>query len=68
MEITVIGTGLIIGYILSWFIGLSGGDVFVWIFFLYLGLEAGRILFSENNNDDDDDFDGGDLIPSYQGI
>ena len=48
--------------------GLSGGDVFIWIFCLYLGLEVGQIIFSDDSNDDDDDFDGGILTPAYQGI
>ena len=48
--------------------GLSGGDAFVWIFCLYLGLEVGQIIFSDDSNDDDDDFDGGILTPVYQGI
>ncbi len=69
MEITIVGSGLLIGYIFSWFLGLSGGDVFVWIFFLYLGLEFGKIIFSDDSNDDDDDdFDGGILTPTFQGI
>ena len=68
MEFTIVGTGLLIGLILSWALGLTGGDVFIWIFCLYLGLEFGKFIFSNDNNDDDDDFDGGILTPAYQGI
>ncbi len=68
MEITIVGIGLLIGYIFSWALGLSGGDVFIWIFCLYLGLEVGKIIFSDDSNDDDDDYDGGILTPAYQGI
>ena len=66
MEIILIGIGLLIGLILSWVIGISGGDFFVWIFCLYFGLEVGQIIFSEDSNDDDDDFHGGILIPAFQ--
>ena len=68
MEIATVGIGLFIGLVFSWFLGLSGGDMFVWIFCLFLGLEVGNIIFSDDSNDDDDDSDGGILIPSYQGI
>ena len=68
MEIAVVGIGLLIGFIISWVLGLSGGDIFIWIFCLYLGLEVGRVMFSDDSNDDDDDFDGGILTPSFQGI
>ena len=69
MYILVVGIGLLIGLIFSWFFGLNGGDMFFWIFCLYLGLEFGRILFSEDTNDDDDDGnDGGILTPAYNGI
>ncbi len=69
MEITVVGIGLLIGLIISWVIGLPGGDIFIWIFCLFLGLKVGEILFSdENKDDDDDDLDGGILIPEFQGI
>ena len=68
LQILVVGLGLSFGLIISWIYGLSGGDVFVWIFCLYLGLEVGQIIFSDDNNDDDDDFDGGILTPVYQGI
>ena len=68
LEILIVGIGLLVGYILSWTLGLSGGDVFVWIFCLYLGLEVGKIIFSDDSNDDDDDYDGGILTPAYQGI
>ena len=59
MQILVVGIGLLIGLIISWIYGLSGGDVFVWIFCLYLGLEVGQIIFSDDSNDDDDDFEAG---------
>ncbi len=69
MQILVVGIGLSIGLLFSWIYGLSGGDVFIWIFCLYLGLEVGQIIFSnDSNDDDDDDFDGGVLNPLYQGI
>ena len=68
MQILIVGTGLLIGFLFSWIYGLSGGDIFIWIFGLYLGLEAGQIIFSDDSNDDDDDFDGGILTPVYQGI
>ena len=42
--------------------------MFFWIFCLYLGLEFGMILFSDDTNDDDDDNDGGILTPAYNGI
>ena len=68
MKITIVGFGLLIGLILSWILGLSGGDVFIWIFCLYFGLEVGQIIFSDDSNDDDDDLDGGILTPVFQGI
>ena len=68
LEIVIVGIGLLVGYILSWALGLSGGDVFIWIFCLYLGLEVGKIIFSDDSNDDDDDYDGGILTPAFQGI
>ena len=68
MKITIVGFGLLIGLILSWMLGLSGGDVFIWIFCLYFGLEVGQIIFSDDSNDDDDDLDGGILTPVFQGI
>ncbi len=68
MEIVVVGTGLLIGLVLSWIYGLSGGDIFIWIFCLYLGLEVGQLLFSDDSNDDDDDYDGGILTPVFQSI
>ena len=69
MEFFIIGIGLLIGLIFSWVMGLPGGDFFIWIFFLFLGLKVGEIIFSdENKDDDDDDLDGGILIPSFQGI
>tara|TARA_Y100001933_G_C19006315_1_gene566773 strand:- start:3955 stop:4161 length:207 start_codon:yes stop_codon:yes gene_type:complete len=68
LEIAVVGTGLLIGLVLSWIYGLSGGDIFIWIFCLYLGLEVGQLLFSDDSNDDDDDYDGGILTPVLQSI
>ena len=68
LQIIVVGIGLLIGFLFSWIYGLSGGEVFFWIFCLYLGLEVGQILFSDDSNDDDDDFDGGILNPVYQGV
>ena len=69
MEIIIVGIGLLIGLIFSWVMGLPGGDIFIWIFCLFLGLKVGEIIFSdENKDDDDDDLDGGILIPDFQGI
>ena len=68
MEVFVVGGGLSIGFVISWIYGLSGGDIFIWIFCLYLGLEVGQMIFSDDSNDDDDDFDGGILTPVYQSI
>ena len=69
MEIIIVGIGLLIGLIFSWLMGLTGGDIFIWIFCLFLGLKVGEIIFSEENkDDDDDDLDGGILIPDFQGI
>ena len=69
MEIIIVGIGLLIGLIFSWVIGLPGGDIFIWIFCLFLGLKVGEIIFSdESKDDDDDDLDGGILIPNFQGI
>ena len=67
LEITLVGIGLFIGLVLSWIIGLSGGDVFIWIFCLYFGLQVGQLIFSEDSNDDDDDFGGGILTPVFKG-
>ena len=66
LEITLVGIGLLIGFVLSWIMGLSGGDVFIWIFCLYFGLQVGQLIFSEDSNDDDD-FGGGILTPAFQG-
>ena len=66
MEITLLGIGLLVGLVLSWIMGLTGGDIFIWLFCLYFGLEVGQLIFSEDNNDDDD-FDGGILTPAFQG-
>ncbi len=69
LEIFVVGIGLLIGLIFSWIIGLPGGDIFIWIFCLFIGLKVGEIIFSDKSkDDDDDDLDGGILIPNFQGI
>ena len=64
MEITLVGIGLLIGLGLSLIMGLSGGDVFIWIFCLYFGLQVGQLIFSEDSNDED--FNGGILNPAFQ--
>ena len=64
LEITLVGIGLLIGLLLSWIMGLSGGDVFIWIFSLYFGLQVGQLIFSEDNHDD---FGGGILSSAFQG-
>ena len=46
--------------------GHSSGNVSIWIFFLYFGLQVGQLIFSEDSNDDDD-FDRGILTPDFQG-
>ena len=66
MEITLVGIGLLIGLVISWIMGLSGGDVFIWIFCLYFGLQVGQLIFSEDSKDDDV-FGGGILTPAFQG-
>ena len=69
LEITLVGIGLLIGLILSWVMNLPGGDIFIWIFCLFLGLKVGEIILSdEDKDDDDDDLGGGILIPDFQGI
>ena len=69
MEIIIVGIGLLIGLILSWVMNLPGGDIFIWIFCLFLGLKVGEIILTdEDKDDDDDDLGGGILIPDYQGI
>ena len=68
LKITLVGIGLLIGLILSWIMGLSGREIFIWIFCVYFGLEVGQLIFSEDSNDDDDDdFDGGILTPAFEG-
>ena len=47
--------------------GLSGGDVFIWIFFLYFELQVGQLIFSDDNKDDAYDFGLGILTPAFQG-
>ena len=69
MEIIIVGIGLLIGLIFGWAMDLLEGDIFIWIFCLFLGLKVGEIIFSdEDKDDDDDDLDGGILIPDFQGI
>ena len=68
MEIIIVGIGLLIGLILSWVMHLPGGDIFIWIFCLFLGLKVGETILSDEDNDDDDDLGGGILIPDFQGI
>ena len=69
LEILIVGLGLLIGLILSWVMNLPGGDIFIWIFCLFLGLKVGEIILSdEDKDDDDDDLGGGILIPDFQGI
>ena len=69
MEIIIVGIGLLIGLILSWVMNLPGGDIFIWISCLFLGLKVGEIILSnEDKDDDDDDLGGGILIPDFQGI
>ena len=69
MEIIIVGIGLLIGLILSWVMNLPGGDIFIWIFCLFLGLKVGEIILSDEDKDnDDDDLGGGILIPDFQGI
>ena len=45
---------------------LPGGDIFIWIFCLFLELKVGEIILSDE--DKDDDLGGGILIPDFQGI
>ena len=66
MEITLVGIGLLIGLVLSWIMGISGGDVFIWIICLYFGLLASQLIFSKDSKNDDD-FGGGILTPAFQG-
>ena len=47
--------------------GLSGGDVFIWIFFLYFELQVGQLIFSDDNKDNDEEFGVGILTPAFQG-
>ena len=47
--------------------GLSGRDVFIWIFFLYFELQVGQLIFSDDNKNDDDDFGVGILTLAFQG-
>ena len=51
MEITIVGIGLLIGLILSWVMNLPGGDIFIWIFCLFLGLKVGEIILSDEDKD-----------------
>ena len=68
MEIIIVGICLLIGLIFGWAMDLPGGDIFIWIFCLFLGLKVGEIIFSDEDKDDDDDLDGGISIPDFQGI
>ena len=54
MEIIIVGIGLLIGLILSWVMNLPGGDIFIWIFCLFLGLKVGEIILLDEDKDDDD--------------
>ena len=68
LEIIIVGIGLLIGLFISWALSLPGGDIFIWIFCLFLGLKVGEIILSdEEKDDDDDDLGGGILIPDFQG-
>ena len=67
MEFIIVGFGLLIGLILSWVMNLPGGDIFIWISCLFLGLKVGEIIISDEDKDDDD-LGGGILIPDFQGI
>ncbi len=66
MGIIIVGLGLFIGLIFSWFMNLPGGDIFIWIFCLFLGLKVGEIILSDE--DKDDDVSGEILISDFQGI
>ena len=66
MEITLAIISFLNGLVLSWIMGHSSGNVSIWIFFLYFGLQVGQLIFSEDSNDDDD-FDRGILTPDFQG-
>ena len=61
MEITLVGTGLILSGIMEF----SGGDIFIWILYLYFGLQVDQLFFSEDSNDVYD-FGGGILTPTFQ--
>ena len=49
----LVGIGLLIGLILSWVMNLPGGDIFIWIFCLFLGLKVGEIILSDEDKDAD---------------
>tara|TARA_Y100001968_G_scaffold268171_1_gene258417 strand:- start:149 stop:349 length:201 start_codon:yes stop_codon:yes gene_type:complete len=66
LGIIIVGLGLFIGLIFSWFMNLPGGDIFIWIFCLFLGLKVGEIILSDE--DKDDDVSGEILISDFQGI
>ena len=68
MEIFIVGLGLFIGLIFSWVMNLPGGDVFIWIFCLFLNLKVGEIILSDEDKDKDDDLGGGILISDFQGV
>ena len=65
MEITLVEIGWLIGLVLSWIRGLSGGDFFIWIICLYFGLKVRQLIFLEYSNDIDD-FGGGILTKAFQ--
>ena len=67
MEIIIVGLGLLIGLILSSVMNLLGGDIFIWIFCIFLGFKVGEIILSDEDKDDDD-LGGGILMPDFQGI
>ena len=46
---------------------LLGGDIFIWIFCIFLGFKVGEIILSDEDKDDDD-LGGGILMPDFQGI
>ena len=67
MEIIFFGLSFLVGLILSWVLNLKGGDIFIWISCLFLGLKVGEIILSDKDKNDDD-LSGGILIPDFQGI
>ena len=47
MEIIRAGVRLLLGLIFSWVPYLDGGDIFIWIYYLFLGLKVGEIISSD---------------------